>query len=201
MDDLRFEKGKKTKMLIIKTALNILFTEGMLELTARNLSEKSGVSKGNLYHHFKSMDEIMEEAFLFIINDNYKSITGIKTDSLYDFLVAIVINSVERADCEKKKIEGNTVVFWEVIMRNEKLFNFFKNIDKDMTNWIIKEIENFIKKELSIDLKNYVINVVMTFLAGTKSYIFFMNEDIDSYKEAWKILAKHLEERILEENK
>jgi len=201
MNDLRVEKGKKTKTLIIETALNILFTEGVLELTARNLSKKSGVSKGNLYHHFKSMDEIMEEAFLFIINDSYESITEIKTDSLYDFLVAVVINSVERAGCEKKRIEGNTVVFWEIIMRNERLFNFLKDVDRNMTKWIIKEIENFIKKELSINLKNYVINVIMTFLAGTKSYIFFMNENIEIYMDSWKILAKHLEEKILMEMK
>jgi AcrR family transcriptional regulator len=198
MKDLRIEKGKKTKILIIKTALNILFNEGLIALTTRRLCEESGVSKGNLYHHFKNMEEVIDETFLFTINESYNSVTSTNLDSesLYDFLVEIVNVYLEKVHCENKKTKNSTVVFWEIIMREKKLINKLKEVDIDMANWILNKLEVFIKKELNSDLKEYVINVIMTFLSGTKFYIFFMDNDIERYKKTWKTLAKHLEEKI-----
>lgn len=49
----------------IKEAANNLIKEGQLErISARALSEKSGYSVGNIYHHFESIAEVLNEIYL-----------------------------------------------------------------------------------------------------------------------------------------
>ncbi len=48
---------------IVNAALSILAREGASALTASRLCEAAGVSRGNLFHHFESLDAVVLEAF------------------------------------------------------------------------------------------------------------------------------------------
>lgn len=57
--DRRTEKGEGTKALIIESAIKIIAQEGIGALSAAKLAQKAGISKGNLFHHFKSTEAIL----------------------------------------------------------------------------------------------------------------------------------------------
>jgi AcrR family transcriptional regulator len=51
-----------TKTLLIETAVKLLDTHLPHEIAVDEILEKSGISKGSLYHHFEDLAELLEEA-------------------------------------------------------------------------------------------------------------------------------------------
>ena len=54
-----------TKRALIQTVLDQLKTNKALDLTSELILEKSGISKGSLYHHFEDFDDLIETAQVF----------------------------------------------------------------------------------------------------------------------------------------
>jgi AcrR family transcriptional regulator len=54
---------KNKKDLIIEVATKLFAEQGFEKTTVSNISEVANVSKGLLYHHFKSKDEVLIEIF------------------------------------------------------------------------------------------------------------------------------------------
>lgn len=59
--DQRKLKGDETKANIIKAALSIVSVEGTQGLSAKKISDIAGISKSNVFHHYGSVEGIMEE--------------------------------------------------------------------------------------------------------------------------------------------
>lgn len=53
-----------TKRLLVETVVNMLETKKPNEILADEVLEKSGVSKGSMYHHFEDLQELVETAQL-----------------------------------------------------------------------------------------------------------------------------------------
>lgn len=66
--DGRKEKGRKIREQILVAALELAGEKGSDALTARNLAERVGISKANLYHHFKNMSEIRTAAAIHFLD-------------------------------------------------------------------------------------------------------------------------------------
>ncbi len=202
--DLRKQKGDKTKELIILSALEILFKEGQVALTTRRLAEKAGVSKGNIYHHFKNMDMILEEAFKFSVEESYSKILNIQYNNLSELIENMVLSTIDvienqsKSKCTNSNSTGHDL-FLEVVSSNKRLLSFLETVNLRMRGWIAKSIKKQINKQISDELENYILDVMMIFLSGMRTDLFLMNKNIDSYKKSWKILSKHLVDRILEE--
>jgi len=65
--DKRLEKGKAMRDRILHDTLELVGENGLSKLSARSLSQKIGISKANLFHHFKNMDEIKLESCLYFL--------------------------------------------------------------------------------------------------------------------------------------
>ena len=197
--DLRKKKGMHTKELIVLTAIHILFVEGRRALTASRLAKEAGVSKGNIYHHFKNMDSILEASFEFIITSAHESFKNVEYHDLSSFLLNIGYNLLDITKSEKEKTHGNPHIFWELVFDNEKLLALMREKDKLMNFWITTTVEKLIGKKLADEVKEYIINVSTNYMSGARAHVFLMGDNVDSYKRSWKLLAIHLEEKILEE--
>lgn len=66
------EKGKKTKELIVSKAMDLFMTKGYDSATMQNIMDSTGLSKGAVYHHFESKNEILEYA----MNAELNSVTS-----------------------------------------------------------------------------------------------------------------------------
>ncbi len=65
--DGRLSKGREMREKILHATLELAGEKGISFLSARTLSEKAGISKANLFHHFKNMKEIKIEACLYFL--------------------------------------------------------------------------------------------------------------------------------------
>jgi AcrR family transcriptional regulator len=54
-----------TKRALVQTVLDQLKTKKSFDLTSELILEKSGISKGSLYHHFEDFDDLIETAQVF----------------------------------------------------------------------------------------------------------------------------------------
>ena len=63
-------KGEQTKVLILNTALELLYERGYENTTMRAIAEKAGVSLGNAYHYFGSKDHLIQ-AFYNRLHDDH----------------------------------------------------------------------------------------------------------------------------------
>lgn len=57
------EKGNHTRELIKKAAYRLFADKGFKEVTMKDICEKTGLSRGGLYRHYKSTAAIFEELF------------------------------------------------------------------------------------------------------------------------------------------
>lgn len=62
----------ETRQQIIFAALKLLGENGFANLSMNDIVRESGVSKGGVYWHFKSKDEIVHALFDFILNEQIK---------------------------------------------------------------------------------------------------------------------------------
>ena len=53
-------KGEKTRSELITCARNLFYRQGYDATSFTNIVEASGLHRGNIYHYFKSKDEILE---------------------------------------------------------------------------------------------------------------------------------------------
>lgn len=56
--------GQRTMKLLIETALALLETMDIAEITSDLVLEKAGVSRGSLYHHFEDFSDLLEHALV-----------------------------------------------------------------------------------------------------------------------------------------
>ncbi len=201
MNDLRVEKGKKTREIILLAALNILFRDGRQGLTTRKLALEANVSKGNIYHHFKNMEEILEEAFKYDLDISSSLMLEFEFNSLDSLIQNFVINVINVFENKEKRCKTSHDPFLELISTNENFLTILKELENNMKNWLLNSINSFVKTDLSEELKRYLFDVISLFIEGARTNIFFIKKDATTYKNSWKILSKHLVEKILEENK
>ena len=56
-------QGEQTKELIVEAACDLIGESGYHSVTAAALIERAGVSKGGLYHHFRTLDDVIIKAY------------------------------------------------------------------------------------------------------------------------------------------
>ena len=100
--DLRLKRGAKTKKAILRTALEILGTQGKKGVTTRALMKKAKVSKGTLYHHFENTDQILFEAMGLMIEQILSGISQSAHGNVKDYLEGMGLASLEATQKEKK---------------------------------------------------------------------------------------------------
>ncbi|WP_040280326.1 TetR/AcrR family transcriptional regulator [Psychroserpens damuponensis] len=68
----------KTKKRILEVSLELFNANGISNVSLRTISDKMGISIGNLTYHFKKRDEIIEAHYFQLVEDYETSMTKIK---------------------------------------------------------------------------------------------------------------------------
>lgn len=76
------EKSADKKTYILKTALQLFSTQGISSTSMQEIAEVCEMSKGSLYLHFKSKDELEESIYLYCFQLIRDSIIQVEQDSL-----------------------------------------------------------------------------------------------------------------------
>ena len=60
---------KKTKEIILNTALSLFNTKGLAKIKLRTIASEMGISQGNLNYHFKKREELIEALYFRLVED------------------------------------------------------------------------------------------------------------------------------------
>lgn len=86
MNDLRLERGERTRNLILQAAIAMIAEKGLNEISTAMLAKAAGVSKSTIFHHFSTSDEILIEALQVIFGDMQQSMDLNNCDSVESIL-------------------------------------------------------------------------------------------------------------------
>ena len=65
---------RKTKEIILDTALDLFNTKGLSQTTLRTIARKMGISQGNLNYHYKKREDIIEALYFQLVKKINESI-------------------------------------------------------------------------------------------------------------------------------
>lgn len=124
------KKGLDTKGNILEVALQLFFTEGYKDVSYQDLIEKTGLSKGAIYHHFKSKEDILVSVFEFFLQNTKQPYVVNPEDNVksYESFKRLFIETKwKQFESFKKVLNTNSLkinkllFFIEAVNENEKL--------------------------------------------------------------------------------
>ncbi|WP_353853724.1 TetR family transcriptional regulator C-terminal domain-containing protein [Bacillus sp. Bos-x628] len=157
-------KSEKTKQKIVTASRDLFAKKGYSETSVRDILESAGVSKGNLYHHFKGKEflflHIMEEDHRVMMekwNDVKKTLNA-ATDKLAGFAELLSQMSINyplmRAS---EEFYASAFTSEEVVERMNKIDVDFDDVMREILlegnqdgSWSIEHIESKVKILLSV---------------------------------------------------
>jgi len=88
---------KKTKDIILETALDLFNTQGLSKVRLRTIANKMGISQGNLNYHFKKREDIIEALYFQLVKNIDDSMSNLQESTdvlqlLVDISQSIMFN-------------------------------------------------------------------------------------------------------------
>ncbi|MFN8672731.1 MAG: TetR/AcrR family transcriptional regulator [Candidatus Sericytochromatia bacterium] len=187
--ELISDKLHETKKKIIFSTLQLLSEGGYESFTAQNIINKAGISKGALYHHFKSIDDIPVEA----IKQLRKSklyVPIVKLDlffSLEDYLDHYYNYFIENS--KKTDVLAVSLYYSQKSLFNEE-YRINKNcLTNDLLDYHKNNIKFFYSKSIPEDILNSVASLLVFTTEGIMAHS-FMYKDTNKFRKTWDILIK-----------
>jgi AcrR family transcriptional regulator len=187
-----------TRSLIINSAIQIISQDGLSALTAGRLIDQAGISKGGLYHHFRTMQEVEVEVLERLLQSITLSISAYPApETAVEFL-----NLVEKE------------IFSHFVADNEYARALYAYISEAANNSTVKVLLRTLNDDLTLHRRQQltaicpafapatlgnVVQIIATMQLGLMSR-YFITDDITSLKSYWRgcrgVLADllHIEE-------
>lgn len=194
--DGRLSKGREMREKILHHALEIAGQKGISAFTASILSEKIGISKANLFHHFRNMSEIRVEACLYFLKIiRPKSIEEKEYDDPRIYLIELMQGIAIFLETNSDLVKG-----YHIIGDNEARSNkdFMKLID-DTVQGNKGMVKTKLRKIMNLDENNPETEKVLFCLdIAREGYIVYLNDSFMKEKvlESWNTLVDIMLEKL-----
>lgn len=184
--DKRLIKGEQMRQAILMAAIEIISTEGIVQVSAAKIAALIGTSKSNVFHHFKTREAIIIGVYDYIC-EGFDAAFSIADTDFRGYLLKL--GEVLFASEEEAQMYKAFYAFY-----NEGLFvETFKERLKESTTVMIHGIEQQIAQILgnsgkaSDDLDHRIKVValgILCFLDGAGLH-HMLNPNLEHLKEAW----------------
>ncbi len=153
--DQRKLKGDETKSNIIQAALSIVSLEGTKGLSAKKISDIAGISKSNVFHHFGSVEGIMEEIMNGISASYLEPIKSGDYESLEVFFQALGSMAF---DLREEELVHYKVLyaFYNDMMFQEKFKRQMSEVKKGFIDYLIDSIDTIETIKVHHDLAELI---------------------------------------------
>ena len=188
MSDLPMTKGEETYRKIINGAIDIMAEEGVSGLSASKVALKSGVSKSDLVHHFKTIEEVPIAVLDTLIKDVMAPMTHMKADS-----VEMMFNSLESMLNWRTEVDPRTnkvfYAFYYAGMFDEAykevMHSFLEASKEDLACKIMNVSVREVKKS---EAERYA-TLMMAMLDGIGLHI-LLGVNKEHYLNSWRLLKQ-----------
>lgn len=188
-----------TKRALIETVLAQLKTIKPTDLTSESVLEKSGISKGSLYHHFEDFDDLIETAqvirYAAYVDQSIHLLTKVfQTAKSRDEMVTElkkVTRFTQSPDLMPQRMDRATSI--SLANSNQRMMKKM-NAEQDRLNEAIIDVfreareRGWISKEIDIHagaifIQAYTLGIVINDVSGKKVEPEAWNELIDMFLE------------------
>ena len=194
--DGRLSKGREMREKILHCVLEIAGQKGVSALTASTLSEKIGISKANLFHHFRNMSEIRVEACLYFLKIIRPQATEEKEyDNPRTYLIELMQGIAVFLETNSDLVKGYHIIGDNEARSNE---DFMKLID-DTVQGNKGMVKKKLRKIMNLDENNPETEKVLFCLdIAREGYIVYLNDSFMKEKvlESWKDLVDIMLEKL-----
>lgn len=184
--DLRITKGNETKDRILNASMIIISKEGIEGLSAKKIADQAKISKSNLFHHFGSVNELMNVLFESILTDLVEPVKSYSGSDLSGFLLFLG-ESVYFLNEEEQIIYSVLLHFYIRCLHNEEYKNLLLKMKEEMIAAIATQLNRYSTKSIE-DLLQISEMIVMT-LDGYGIHS-VMESDLDSFQKMWELQVK-----------
>lgn len=186
-----------TKEKIIYSAIQLLSEGGYEAFTAKNLIEKAGVSKGALYHYFKSLDEIPLEAIK-RLKKSKVYIPSIKVEeykNIRDYLNDYFEYTVESAST-RPDVLAISLYYSQKSISNDEFRNHKNELTGDLFTFYSSVIKHFYKKEIPNEIMESIVSMILFVMEGIIAHSFMFSEKY-KFKNTWSMLVRTIENELI----
>ena len=162
--------AKKSQTAILLAGEKLVLSGNINLITAENLSKYSGYSVGNIYHHFKNLDQVFINIFLkkrleifleladeinkfpknksceelceILVNKNFERVTKLKIKML-QYLFKIVLTKSEEP--EKINLIIDVLIDPLIECRKRNKTNSFRKIEEDEMRLLLRSYQVFVR--------------------------------------------------------
>lgn len=182
--DKRMEKGEQTRARILNAAITIIAENGIKEVSAAKLAAATGVSKSNIFHHFKSIDEILISVLHILFNDLLTPMT-LEYQDLEEFLKSIG-QSIFHVPDEHLNLFKAFFSFYHEGMFNSEYQKVLTSYTGQMTKLISKQLAQLAPNPASQETLDSVTIILFTMIDGMGLH-YLLNRDGPDYEQAWRL--------------
>ncbi|MFZ5987714.1 MAG: TetR/AcrR family transcriptional regulator [Bacillota bacterium] len=192
--DGRILKGEETLRKILESALVIISNKGLVGISAASVAQQAGVSKSNIFHHFKSVDNLSEAILKRVMESMEHSLDASKFKTVKSYLMALGEAIIQVAG-EQLPVYRVFLSFYHESLFNE---NYRKMIDQflELTKVkLISDLKVIIKDHLSDKLIQSIATLIITTLDGIGLHV-LLGGSPKTYLEVWKLQVDSISEFI-----
>ncbi|MCP4596753.1 TetR/AcrR family transcriptional regulator [Neptuniibacter sp.] len=183
-----------TRSLILNSAIQIISKDGLSALTAGRLIEQADISKGGLYHHFRTMKEVEAEVLERLLHNLSLQISAYsKPESKSDFLDLI---EKELFECFIVGTDSSRALFafLSEAVNNNTVQVMLRRMMDDISLQRLQQLMAVSTGVTHATLHN-TVQIISTMQMGLMTR-YFIAEDITSLKNYWKGCRGVLEELL-----
>lgn len=180
-----------TREHILKVSLYLFLQKGFKEVTMREIVEKSEMSKGAIYHYFKSKEHLFLETINIIFSSTLDNqYNKCNKDSLYQFYNDYIIHLIESSNSQTGSDERNilSMNYFSLILDALKHFpylneKFVESLEVQLKVW--KEVIHAAKtkEEIRSPMKDEQIAKMFIYSSGLGIYNIFTNGNSEDTKD------------------
>ncbi|WP_026477497.1 TetR/AcrR family transcriptional regulator [Alkaliphilus transvaalensis] len=181
--DLRIAKGNETKDRILAASMKIIAKEGIEGLSAKKIADLLGISKSNIFHHFGSIDEVLNVIFENILADLVKPVKSHEGPNLKVFLLFLG-ESIYSLTEEEKLSYSVLLHFYNSCLYNEKYRTYLLKTKDEMVDAIATQLSHYSSQEKDRLLK--ISEMIIMTLDGYGLH-FLLESDIKRFRDVWTL--------------
>ena len=180
----RKETAQATRKKIINAAFAIVGEESFVGLTSNKLVNVAGIAKGTLYHHFKSLDDVVSAMMQKSIDDFMQSTPIKQFDSMADYLAAL--GDYQINILVEDKVMMNTFYGFLPKGIHEKKYQLLcQQLLDAACGQMVPAIKNFYGDNIPLEKIERTIRMIDIFCIGFNFHLKVF-EDKQAYKHLWK---------------
>lgn len=184
IQDKRIEKGEQTRARILREAISLIAEKGIKEVSAAKLAKATGVSKSNIFHHFKSIDEILLSV-LDVIFDDFLEQLKVEHRNLDEFLQSLGQIFFHVPEEHLKTFKAFFSFYHEGLFHSEYQKALILCSDQ-MIKLLCKHLTRLVSNSMAQETIESIATILLTTLDGIGLH-YLLNKKGTRYTQAWQL--------------